>query len=59
MAKICQSCGKEINQGEEAVSVSYGCMHWKSGRFYNTRGVDYFHLTCDKAFRTSDDKVVR
>jgi len=51
--KVCQSCGKEIKGGDQAVEVRYGKMgttahpHWKV--FPNE--IDYFHAYCDKAFR--------
>jgi len=48
---VCQSCGKPIEPHTKAVLVSYGFTA-KSGRFYNSKGIDVFHATCDKAFRS-------
>jgi len=49
---VCQACGKEIKPREQIVMVKYGYLS-KSGNFYigNDAITDYFHKTCEKAFR--------
>ena len=53
---ICQSCGKEIKDGKQAVEIRYGRIYKyakppKNRVQYNNKKVDFFHLNCDKAFR--------
>jgi hypothetical protein len=54
MAKpICESCGKEIDYGEEVICVEYGKL-WSTAHPHNKVSKpikNWFHKNCDVAIR--------